>query len=219
MKKITFLTFQILALATLLSFGQTKSVDFDAIKRMSNNDSYEILFDRFKANDTTLALDDYVVLYYGQAYRQNYKPNERHDSVRALNTYLNKNRASIDFHKVLGYTKQILTDLPFNIEQIYITGIAYDRLGVQDSSKIWLYKYNKLIQTIMSSGDGKTIKTAFVVTKISDEYSILNALGLQFKKQELVNRKQRSCDLISVAENEYGINELYFDVSLFFGKW
>lgn len=210
---------QILALITFVSFGQTKSIDFNEIKSIVNNNSYEKLFDRFIANDTTLSLDDYIIIYYGQAYSENYKPSARHDSVRVLNTYLNNSIDSIDFHKVLSYTNQILNDFPFNIEQIYITGIAYDKLGIKDSSAIWFYKYDKLIRTIMTSGDGKTPKTAFVVTKITDEYSILNALGLQFTGQALINKKKKSYDLMNVAKNEYGIDKLYFDINFFFGKW
>ena len=72
----------------------------------------------------------------GQAFRDDYKPSSRHDSVKVLNMYLNNSVDSIDFRKVLNYTHPILKDFPFNIEQIYITGIAYDKLGVKDSSEL-----------------------------------------------------------------------------------
>ncbi len=210
---------QILTLTTLISFGQIKSIDLNKIRSLANKDSYNKLFDRFIANDTTLSLDDYVIIYYGQAFRENYKPNARHDSVKVLNMYLNNNKDSIDFHKVLSYTNMILNDFPFNIEQIYIAWIAYDKIGVKDSSDIWFYKYDRLIRTIMSSGDGKTPKTAFIVAKITDEYSILNALGLQLTGQALISKKKKSYDLMNVAQNQYGIDKLYFDINLFFGKW
>ena len=217
MRKIVMI--QILALTTLVSFGQIKSIDLNEIKSIAINDNYNKLFDRFIANDTALSLDDYVIIYYGQAFRENYKPNARHDSVRVLNMYLNNSIDSIDFHKVLSYTNLILKDFPFNIEQIYIAGIAYDKLGVKDSSDIWFSKYDKLIRTIMSSGDGKTPKTSFIVVKITDEYSILNALGPQFTGQALISKKKKSYDLMNVAQNEYGIDKFYFDINLFFGKW
>jgi len=217
MRKIVMIQF--LILITVVSFGQTMSIDLKEIKSIANSDSYTILLNRFIGNDTTLSLDDYIIVYYGQAFREKYSPNARHDSVKVLNSYLNNSIDSIDFHKVLSYTDQILSDFPFNIEQIYIAGIAYDKLGVKDSSEIWFYKYDKLIRTIMSSGDGKTPKTAFIVTKITDEYSILNALGLQFTGQTLIGKKKKSYDLMNVAQNEYGIVKLYFDINLFFRKW
>ena len=100
-----------------------------------------------------------------------------------------------------------------------MTAIAYNKIGIVDSSAIWFYKYDKLIRTIMSSGDGKTEKTAFIVVKVLDEYSILNALRLQFKRQALTSKKKKYYDLMNVAQNEYGIEKLYFDINLFFGKW
>jgi len=214
-----FALIQVLVLTTLITFGQDKPIDLKRVKKMANSESYEKLFDRFMANDTTLTVDDYVLIYYGQAYRKDYKPNARHDSVRALNMCLNKPVDSIDFRRVLWYTDLILKDFPFNIEQIFIKGIAYDKLGVKDSSNSWLYKYDKLIRAIISSGDGKTPKTAFVVVKITDEYAVLNALELKFTGQALVTEKKKMYDLMNVAQNEYGIDQLYFDINLFFGKW
>jgi len=209
---------QILVLITLASFGQIKPIDLNEIKSIANTDTYNKLFDRFLTNDTTLSLDDYVIIYYGQAFIDNYKPNARHDSVRALNMYLNTSRESVDFQKVLNLTKQILNDFPFNIEQIYITGIAYDKIGEHDLSKLWFYKYDKLIRTIMSSGDGKSEKTAMIVSKVTDEYSILNALGLSFTGQALTSKKKKYYDLMNVEQNDYGIDKLYFDINLFFGN-
>ena len=217
MKQLVFI--HLFVLITLIAFGQNKPVDFKRVKKVSKSESYVKLFDRFMANDTTLSADDYVLIYYGQAYRKDYKPNARHDSVRALNMCLNKPVDSIDFRRVLWYTDLILKDFPFNIEQIFIKGIAYDKLGFKDSSNSWLYKYDKLIRAIISSGDGKTPGTAFVVVKITDEYAVLNALELKFTGQALVGEKKKMYDLMNVAQNVYGIDQLYFDINLFFGKW
>jgi len=217
MRKI--LIFQILAFFTLNSYGQINPVDLNEIKSVSKTVTYKILLDRFLTNDTTLSLDDYRIIYYGQAFQDNYKPYESHDSIRALNFYLNNSKDTVDFKKVLNYTKQILNDFPFNIEQIYVTGVAYDKLGKKELSEIWFYKYEKLILAIMSSGDGKSEKSAFIVTKVADEYSLLNALGLNFEGQSLVSNNIGNFDLMSVSQNDYGIDKLFFNIDLFFGKW
>lgn len=216
MRKI--LLIQILSLTTLLSFCQVKPVGFNEIKGLAKSAAYNDLLNRFKANDTTLTLNNYLVIYYGQAFRDDYKPNARHDSIRAFNMYMNRSIDSIDFRKVLNYTKMILNDFPLNIDQIYFTGIAYKKLGIRDSSKIWFYKYDKLIRSIMTTGDGKSEKTAFIVTKVSDEYSIINAFGFRVTGQSLTNKKMKYYDLMSVAQNNYGIDKLFFDINLFFGK-
>jgi hypothetical protein len=217
MKRI--LSIQILLFLAITSIGQTKTVDLNVIKNFSTKDNYAKFFDRYLTNDTTLTIDDYQIIYYGQVFQDSYKPNLRHDSLKVLNKYLNNSIDSINFNKVLNYTKLILKDFPFNIKEVFMTGVAYDKLGIVDSAKIWFYKYDKLISTIMSSGDGKTQKTALIVTKVIDEYSILNALELQPTEQLLTNKKRKYYDLMVVAANDQGIDRLYFDISLFFGKW
>lgn len=214
-----YLVIGLIVFMALSSYGQGSKVDLKEIKKIAKTKSYSDLLDRYKANDTTLSLDDYVVLYYGQAFTDDYSPNGSHDSVRVLNMYLRGDVDSVDFHKVLYYTTMILKDYPFDIERIFITAIAYKRIELRDSSDIWFYKYDKLIRSIMASGDGISEETAFIVTCVADEYSILNAFGFQFTGQALINKKKKSYDLMSIAENEFGVKELFFSIDLFYGKW
>ena len=213
--------FIILTLTTLsvVAYGQkTKPVNLKQIQNVANTAIYDKLYERFLENDTTLTIEDYSILYYGEAYRSSFKPKNRHDSIRVLNSYLNTDKELIDFERVLGYTKLILEEYPFNIDQIFMTAIAYEQLGEENLSKMWFYKYDKLITTILNSGNGKSEKTAFIVTKIPDEYSIINALGLTPAGQALINNKKKLYDRIGIRENDYGINKLYFDIMLFFFK-
>lgn len=214
-----FLMFQISFMLTLVSIGQIKSIDLGDIKKIAETASYDDLLKRYLTNDTTLSLDDYRIIYYGHAFKESYNPHARHDSILTLNKYLNNSHGSIDFNKVIYYTFLILDEYPFNIEQIYITGIAYDRIGEKDSSLLWFYKYDTLIKAIFSTGDGKSEETAFIVTKISDEYAILNALDLNFTGQALISKKNKYYDLIHVAPNNFKIDKLYFDINLFFTNW
>jgi tRNA G10 N-methylase Trm11 len=216
MKKL--LLIQIFFLNIFISLGQQKSIDFNEIKTIAQSENYKILFDRYVSNDTTLTLKEYSIIYYGQVFLDNYEPYRRHDSVKTLNMYLRNKKDLIDFQKVLDYTKLILKDFPFNIEQIFITSIAYSKLGLLDSSKVWSFKYDNLIKTILSSGNGKTHNTAIYVTKITDEYSILNALNLQFKSQMLINKNNKYYDLMNVAKNNFKIKKLFFDINLFYDK-
>lgn len=216
MRKIIII--QILVLITLTSFGQRRGIDLNEIKSVARTETYTKLLDRFISNDTTLSLDEYKILYYGQAFQEKYRPNSRHDSIRALNMYINKGINSVDFNRVLNLTAQILKDYPFNIEQIFITGVVYDKLGGQILSQLWFRKYSNLIKTILSSGNGKKTGSAYIVTNVTDEYSVLNALGLNVEKQSLITEKKKWYDLLSVEKNQFGIESVYFDINLFFGN-
>lgn len=214
MKK-AFLIYALL-LYTMSSFAQTFPFNMDEIKKEANANNYNKLLKRYQKNDTTLTLSDYIILYYGQPFQSHYKPNVHHDSVDALNDYMNKNMETLDFKRVIGYTENILKDFPFNIDHIYVTGVAYEKTGDQKQAAQWFYKYDKLIRTILYSGDGRSEESAYVVMKIEDEYTIVNALELQSKGQALKSKDKKFYDVISVAENNYGIEKVYFNIDLFF---
>lgn len=111
-----------------------------------------------------------------------------------------------------------MDEFPFNIEHIYLNAVANYNLGENIESQKWIFKYDKLISTILASGDGLTEKTAMIVIKVSDEYSILSALELEVLSQSLTNKKNKNYDYLELKENEMGLEGLYFDVDLFFGK-
>lgn len=215
-KNLLILSF---ALISIMSYGQYKALDLKAIKSFASSKTYDEQLTRYLTNDTTLTVDEYVNLYYGQALRDDFRAYASHDSVRVLNNYLRKSKDTIDFHKVIYYTTMILKDYPFDIERIFITGAVYDKIGFQDSAAVWFNKYHKLISAILTSGDGLSEKTAFVVTQVADEYAVLEAFRLQVTGQSLIIKKKKHYDLMSVAPNARKIKQLYFNIDLFYGKW
>ncbi len=67
-----------------------------------------------------------------------------------------------------------------------------------DKHKKW---FVGLIESVMSSGDGKTPETAYETISVGEEYAVLMALRLDFKKQRLITRLR--VDEMTV-ENEQG---------------
>ncbi|NLH55718.1 MAG: DUF4919 domain-containing protein, partial [Rikenellaceae bacterium] len=127
--------------------------------------------------------------------------------------------SKIDFNQVLNYCLIILEDYPFSIEQVFFTAIAYKEMDELEKSLVFFNKYYMLIETILSSGDGLSPETAMVVLNTSDEYSVINAIGFQAEMQSLTRINGKNYDIIKLFENDYNIEELYFDIDLFFGKW
>lgn len=214
----TLVILKFLFLICLATFGQDNKVDIKSIEKIAKTPFYEELFERYSSNDTTLTLEDYKIIYYGQAFQIGYSAYGSHDSVQVLRNYLNSDEEDIDFNKVLELTNDILDEFPFNIEHIYLNAVANYNLGENIESQKWIFKYDKLISTILASGDGLTEKTAMIVIKVSDEYSILSALELEVLSQSLTNKKNKNYDYLELKENEMGLEGLYFDVDLFFGK-
>jgi hypothetical protein len=72
-------------------------------------------------------------------------------------------------------------------------------------------RFNQILDAILTSGRGTSMEERMYVITTSDEYVVLNVLELDFVGQSLINQT----DKMSVnPDNEYGIEALYFDVSI-----
>lgn len=72
-----------------------------------------------------------------------------------------------------------------------------------------------LIKSIISSGNGKTQKTAFTVITIPEEYMTLWYLGLAIEKIETENENEVTAYDVFTAKNHEGLaQKVYFDVSI-----
>jgi len=60
-----------------------------------------------------------------------------------------------------------------------LTG-AYQRLGDTAKSQYHLKVTTEMMRSILNSGDGKTIQTAFEVITVREEYSVLSSKGLPY---------------------------------------
>ncbi|MBU8893223.1 MAG: DUF4919 domain-containing protein [Bacteroidales bacterium] len=197
-------------------------IDLKNIKKeISKKESgyyYPDLMAKYIANDTSLTLEDYKYLFYGFTFQPEYIPYGRHDSLEVMNSYWGNELISPNFKKLFELSGIILEDFPFDFRAIGTRVISAFEIGDSVISKIWYHKYDKLIRTILSSGDGKSYETAFLVTQTSEEYEIVHVLGFYPSGQSLVSNKGKNYDLIDLTENEFGLESLYFDIDIFFGK-
>ena len=83
------------------------------------------------------------------------------------------------------------------------------RLGKFEDSIRYRNAYYGLLASIVNSGDGKTPSTAFKVISTDEEYTILNFMGAELKKQSL----KGFCDVMEVIIEGKPIT-IYFDVSI-----
>ena len=88
--------------------------------------------------------------------------------------------------------------------------MAISSLRIGDSVSMRNYarrQYYPLLKVIHKSCSSET---RFIVISVSDEYEVLRDLGLKSYKQYLTG----TTDVLKIEENEKGIQELFFDVSL-----
>ena len=218
MKKI-FVSLLVFSFALLYNhvFSQpvTKPPDYkkiqEAIFNTASNYYYPKLFERYVKNDTTLSEEDYWYLYFGYTYHKDYKPFGFSKLIDTIQKYIAIEKPTIkELDLIIRYAKMIEEEYPFSLRVQNYLGYAYSKKGDKSSASKISFKTNKLLVTMLRSGDGKTKETAWHIISIDNEYDIMMALNVQYGgKQELVDNIY---DHIKLAPNRYNVPEIYFNV-------
>ncbi len=191
-----------------------KKPNYRRIKRKISKEKsdyyYPKLMKRYRSSDTTMTLQEKRYLYYGYSFQNNYSPYGESiyiDSLRQLfkkEEYDNK-----DLLQIIAFSDSVLVKYPFNMRVMNYQLYAYDKLGEKDKFERKISQMKIMVDAILSSGDGLTMKTSFYVIYVSNEYDLLNILGFEFGgEQSLIEHY----DYLKVAENPQNIDGFYFDV-------
>lgn len=196
-----------------VSTAQERSLnppDYDIIKSLIDNEEsgfyYPKLLERYKEHDTTLMLDEYYLLYYGQVLQDDFKPYSIGADGFKKAAY--QGGEDTDLHQLKEMGVQVLKEHPFDLRALLIMVDIAHHTEDDELSKKLRNKLINLLSTVVNSGNGESCETGFHVTSVSDEYIILEYLQLSRKKQSLVG----FCDLQEVENNERGITRIYFNI-------
>ena len=215
MKKILLITF---ALISTLSHSQER--DFEKpnykkikknIKKKNSNLYYNSLMTRFRNADSTMNLKEKRHLYYGYTFNKDYAPYSGSDYRDSIKPLMDKEKLdSLDLTKCIEFADAMLLHNPFDLNAMNYKSYALEQMGnITDYKKLY-HQAITIYDAIFSSGNGKSRKEAFYVIEISHEYKVLNVLGFQWGGSQ---SKIESYDYLTLAENEWEIEGLYFDVS------
>jgi hypothetical protein len=190
--------------------------DYDLIRKgiFDNNSPffYPTLFDRYQNGDTTLTIEDFMYLYYGYTFQSRYIPYQESRYQDKILSYIKKGTlSSKELDEFIKIAELNLKDLPFDIRTLHILVFSYSQKKDSLMSAITSFKKEMLLKTILSTGDGKTERTAFHVIDPAHEFDILNEMGLKFAGTS--NLTNALCDYLLVSPNEKNIRGYYFDIS------
>lgn len=189
--KRTVFSIILLALIAALSHAQLPferirrdKPNLEKIKREVNDRSskfyYPKLMDKYLSNDTIMKLDEYRHLYLGYVFQEDYDP-YRPSPAPDMNTslYHSTNPTSAQCEQIIANAKVALANNPFDMRQMGAMIAAMNLLGQKDIAKIWQYKLNYLLLTIVSTGTGLDEDHAWYVIEPQHEYVLLNYMGYQ----------------------------------------
>jgi hypothetical protein len=115
-----------------------------------------------------------------------------------------------DTAKTAALGKAWLEKFPVDAEAHLLIALAAKRAGDFKGYCEHMVPFYGLLESITSTGDGKTPETAFKVIAVAEEYFLLREIGATVKAQSLVG----SCDKMEVEFRGGEARTIYFDVSI-----
>jgi hypothetical protein len=103
----------------------------------------------------------------------------------------------------------------YNIDLLIAKAAAYRALGNAEKAGEVRQQWMALMDSILSSGDGKDFATAFRVISVDEEYSVLRIMQIERVTQSLVEHDGSQFDILSVKDPDAGREfQLYFNIDL-----
>lgn len=185
------------------------AVSINAQSQEGNKPKYEALLEKVKAGDTTVSFKELRMTYTES---EGYDPYGGGSEARkAMLTALNDK----SYDKALEHAGNLLKQKYVDIIAHLVSSIAYNELKNPERGKYHRGIADGLIQSILKSGDGKSLETAYVVIATDEEYALFNALGLKAVSQSLVHDKGHSYDKMDVIDRKtIQTTTFYFNVDI-----
>jgi hypothetical protein len=116
-----------------------------------------------------------------------------------------------DYAKALAKGQEIIQHNLANGDGHYLAMVSLKHLGKQEEAAKEKLVVDKILQSILSSGDGKTADTAYFTVSTSEEYFVIRQLGLKPKSQSPINNGAHTFDEMTVVDKDGKESTLWFN--------
>jgi hypothetical protein len=174
--------------------------------RAEANAIYADLSRKLRAGDTSL---DFTVLRLAYADSSSYRPSVQCGDRQAMFRALHEKR----YRDALQAGEEMLDRCPLDLDAHLAVAVSSGELGNPGQAAFHRRIIEGLVQSILASGDGKSLKSAMTVIDVQEEYVALDALGLQPRGQGLLRKSGRYFDEVQTLDprtNTSGV--LYFNL-------
>ena len=163
--------------------------------------------DILKKNPTEI---DYTELRMAYTNSKYYDPYGERNDIHILSNLFEAGK----FQEIINKARDLLISKFIDIEFHMLVFSAAKRLNDEKISSFHAFVANKLVDSILNSGDGKTPESAYIVINTYEEYALLNMIGLRRMAQRLMEINKKSYDLLEVADKEGNKFDIYFDIDI-----
>ena len=166
-----------------------------------------------------LSDEEYHYLYYGFAYQERYKPTASNPSADELYARIpgldTENPDQQQIEQIITYCNRALEQDPFNPTMLNLLVFAYGAMGDKEKEKAYFYHMQGIMETIKTSGDGRSEKYPMHILMFSHAIDVVNSMGLESRRPQIVSRTVEVVPLVVPHEVPDGkkIKGYYFDYS------
>ena len=199
--------------------------DYDYLQRVTSDPSsrfyYPSLLKRFAEADTTLDIEDIHCLYFGSVVQKGYNPYVNLKEEKKASELLDKESVSKrDAKRAIRQLNKAVAKYPLHLPlymyRHYANSVLYGEESRQCQADA--FHYVALISAIAASGDGSDFGSALHVAAVVHAYSLISYYGLEERSQSLqFDSLGNTYDVYQLAENEFGIERLCFNITPCFG--
>ncbi|MBR7114948.1 MAG: DUF4919 domain-containing protein [Alistipes sp.] len=194
--------------------------DEDILRKIMDSSSpfyYTNLMMRYENLDK-LSEEEYHYLYYGYAYHENYKPTATNKAVEDLYASmigLNADRPdSKQIEYIISVCNEAMMVDPFSPTVLNMLVFAYGSRGDKVREEAYFYHLQGILETIKSSGDGRTEKYPMHIIMFSHAVDVVSSMGVSAKRPEIISRSVEYIPLEEPRRVPDGkIRGFYFDYS------
>ena len=212
----------ILALLLLVpAMGWAKIPDEeDIVRKIMDGSSpfyYTNLLMRYN-NLERMSEEEYHYLYYGFAYHENYKPMATNNAITDLYASMmsldteNPDREQMQY--IISVCTEAMYNDPFNPTVLNMMIFAHGALGDKVKEEAYYYHLQGVLETIKSSGDGRSDKYPMHIIMFSHAVDVVSSMGVEAKRAEIISRNVEYIPLVEPRKVPDGkIKGFYFDYS------
>lgn len=172
---------------------------------------YASLVTRLKSGDTSI---DFARLRTSYMESPEYEAGKINDLGRTRKAAFAA-LAGKDFRTAAQLAGEILDVSFVDLDAHFVKYLAHCELGEPEPSKFHKLVYTRLLKSILASGDGQSVATAYQVISIAEEYSVLRAFRMALIRQSLLRHEGHAYDYLEIRSlNNGSPSALYFNVDI-----
>jgi hypothetical protein len=179
----------------------------DSAEQANKDAAFQALVQKVKSGDMSV---DFTGLRMAYAESSSYSPyGGDSNAQKALNAALLGEK----WDEALKQADKVLDKNYLDSNAHFGAFVANSKKGNAEKAELHKFIVKGLLNSIQSSGDGKSMEKAFIVISVDEEYALLSFMGLRTVGHALLNDKGHSYDKMTLTDPKTNETyEFYFNV-------